>query len=88
MAALHCVADTGIGMTAEQIPLALEPFRQIDSPLSRTEEGTGLGLALVKSLTEQHDGVLDIESAPHKGTRVRVSLPASRTVWTKQAFVA
>ncbi|HEY4124084.1 MAG TPA: histidine kinase dimerization/phospho-acceptor domain-containing protein, partial [Rhizomicrobium sp.] len=37
-----CVADTGIGMTAEQIPLALEPFRQIDSPLSRTEEGTGL----------------------------------------------
>jgi two-component system cell cycle sensor histidine kinase PleC len=80
-----CVADTGIGMTAEQIPLALEPFRQIDSPLSRTEEGTGLGLALVKSLTEQHDGSLEIDSAPHKGTRVRISLPASRTVWQKQA---
>jgi len=80
-----CVADTGIGMTAEQIPLAMEPFRQIDSPLSRTEEGTGLGLALVKSLTEQHDGTLEIDSAPHKGTRVRITLPASRTLWQKQA---
>ncbi|MGN6514388.1 MAG: ATP-binding protein, partial [Rhizomicrobium sp.] len=49
---------------------------------------TGLGLALVKSLTEQHDGVLEIESTPHKGTRVRVNLPASRTLWEKQAFVA
>ncbi|HEY2032449.1 MAG TPA: ATP-binding protein [Rhizomicrobium sp.] len=82
------VSDTGIGMSPEQIPLALEPFQQIDSPLSRTEEGTGLGLALVKALVEQHGGVLDIESALKKGTTVRVMLPASRTLWPKQAFVA
>ncbi|HEY2068575.1 MAG TPA: ATP-binding protein [Rhizomicrobium sp.] len=79
------VADTGIGMTPEQIPLALEPFRQIDSPLSRTEEGTGLGLSLVKALTEQHDGTLEIESAPGRGTTARVLFPARRTVWRQQA---
>ncbi len=69
------VSDSGIGMAAEMIPLALEPFRQIASPLSRKVEGTGLGLSLVKSLTEQHGGSLEIESAPDAGTRVRLSFP-------------
>jgi len=78
------VRDTGIGMTPEQIPMALEPFRQIASPFARNTEGTGLGLALVKSLIECHDGTLAIESALHKGTIVRLTLPAERTVrrWT------
>lgn len=74
------VSDTGIGMTAEQIPLALEPFRQIASPFARNTEGTGLGLALVKSLIECHDGTLDIESTLHKGTTVRLTLPPERTI--------
>ena len=71
------VADTGIGMSPESIPLALEPFRQIDSPMSRTVEGTGLGLSLVKTLVEQHGGTLEIESALDKGTTVRVNFPAA-----------
>ena len=74
------VRDTGIGMTAEQIPLALEPFRQIASPFARNTEGTGLGLALVKSLIECHDGTLDIESALHRGTAVRLILPPERAI--------
>ena len=74
------VTDTGIGMAPEQIPLALEPFRQIASPFARNKEGTGLGLALVKSLVECHDGTLDIASALHKGTTVRLVLPPERTV--------
>jgi two-component system cell cycle sensor histidine kinase PleC len=82
------VADTGIGMSPEQIPLAMEPFRQIGSPMSRTEEGTGLGLALVKAMAEQHGGMIDIESAISKGTTVRVTFPASRTMWASQANVA
>ena len=82
------VTDSGIGMTADQIPQALEPFRQIDSPLSRTQEGTGLGLSLVKALTEQHDGDLAIESAPNRGTSVRVHFPAERTVVTRQNVAA
>ena len=61
------VRDTGIGMSPEQIPLALEPFRQIASPFARNAEGTGLGLALVKSLIECHDGRLEIESALQEG---------------------
>ena len=74
------VRDTGIGMSAEQIPVALEPFRQVASPFARNVEGTGLGLALVKSLIECHDGRLQIESVLHKGTTVRLTLPPERTV--------
>ena len=83
-----CVSDTGIGMTAEQIPLALEPFRQIDSPLSRTAEGTGLGLSLVKALAEQHEATLTIESEANRGTHVAVLFPAARTHWGTRSAVA
>jgi signal transduction histidine kinase len=74
------VADTGIGMAAEQIPVALEPFRQIASPFARNKEGTGLGLALVKSLIECHDGRLEIDSVLNRGTTVCVVLPPARTI--------
>jgi two-component system cell cycle sensor histidine kinase PleC len=74
------VRDTGIGMSPEQIPLALEPFRQVASPFARNVEGTGLGLALVKSLIECHGGRLQIESVLNKGTTVRLTLPPERTV--------
>jgi two-component system cell cycle sensor histidine kinase PleC len=72
------VTDTGVGMAPEAIPIALEPFRQIDSSLSRKFEGTGLGLSLVKSLVEHHQGRLEIESAVDRGTKVRVFFPPSR----------
>lgn len=74
------VADTGIGMAPEAIPQALEPFRQIASPLSRKVEGTGLGLSLVKTLTELHGGRLVIQSALDVGTTVELHFPPSRTV--------
>jgi signal transduction histidine kinase len=82
------VRDTGIGMTPEQIPLALEPFRQISSPFARNTEGTGLGLALVKSLVECHDGSLSIESEINKGTVVKIVLPLARTVRRRTALSA
>ena len=82
------VADTGIGMSPEQIPMALEPFRQVASPFARNAEGTGLGLALVKSLIECHDGRLEIESALHRGTTVRLILPPERTVRRRTALSA
>jgi PAS domain S-box-containing protein len=74
------VADTGIGMSADQIPLALEPFRQIDSALSRRHGGTGLGLPLTRRLVELHGGSLEIASTLNVGTRVTVSLPSERVV--------
>jgi two-component system cell cycle sensor histidine kinase PleC len=70
------VSDTGIGMDAEAIPTALEPFRQIDSPLARKVEGTGLGLSLVKTLMEGHQGELLIDSAKGKGTTVSLCFAA------------
>jgi len=74
------VRDTGIGMTLEQIPQALEAFRQIDSKLSRKYEGTGLGLPLTKHLVELHGGVLAIESKLKVGTTITFTLPPERIV--------
>ena len=74
------VVDTGIGMAAEDIPVALQPFGQLDSALDRKYEGTGLGLPLTKSLVELHGGTLAIESVVGKGTRVTVRFPRDRTL--------
>ncbi len=74
------VRDTGIGMRAEDIPRALEPFSQVDNALSRRFEGTGLGLPLSKKLVELHGGKLAIESTIDRGTTVIVTLPATRTL--------
>jgi signal transduction histidine kinase len=73
-----CVRDTGIGIAPEMIPLVFEPFRQIDSTLSRKYEGTGLGLPLVKKLIELHEGEVRLESISGKGTSVFVAFPATR----------
>jgi len=72
------VCDTGIGIAPEMIPLAFEPFRQVDSVLARRFEGTGLGLPLVKSFVTLHKGGVTIQSALGKGTTVSVSFPKSR----------
>lgn len=76
------IADTGIGMRAEDIPTALEQFRQLESPMNRHYEGTGLGLPLAKALVELHGGVMEIKSEPDKGTAVRVWLPPQRLIST------
>jgi signal transduction histidine kinase/sensor domain CHASE-containing protein len=74
------VADTGIGMSPDEIPLALRPFRQLDSGLARKHGGTGLGLPLVKSRVELHGGSLGIESARGVGTTVTLTFPATRVI--------
>jgi signal transduction histidine kinase len=68
------VADTGIGMAPEDIPVALTPFSQIDSRLARRYAGTGLGLPLTKALVNLHGGTMTIDSAPNRGTTVTVTL--------------
>ena len=74
------VSDTGIGMDADQIEIALSPFGQIEGGLNRKHEGTGLGLPLARSLAELHDGRIEIESAPGAGTTVTVCFPPARLV--------
>ena len=72
------VSDTGIGMSPEEIPVALAPFGQVDSRLARRYEGTGLGLPLTKVLIELHGGSIALDSAPGKGTAVTVTLPLTQ----------
>jgi signal transduction histidine kinase len=74
------VADTGIGMDPRDVPLALQPFQQIDSRLTRRFEGAGLGLPLSKTFVEMHGGTFEITTAPARGTTVRIVLPAGRAV--------
>jgi signal transduction histidine kinase len=75
------VTDNGIGMDPGEIPLALEPFRQLEGTLNRRFEGTGLGLPLARRLTELHGGILEISSTKERGTIATVKLPASRVIF-------
>jgi PAS domain S-box-containing protein len=74
------VVDTGIGMRPEDIPTALEPFRQIEPQINRRHEGVGLGLALTKALVERHGGRLELTSQLGAGTTATIHLPAERVV--------
>ena len=74
------VADTGIGIAANDIPIALERFGQVDSSLERKYEGTGLGLPLSKKLVELHGGCLELESEIGVGTKVTVTFPGERRI--------
>ncbi len=71
---LH-VSDTGIGMTEQEISLAMQPFTQIDNSFSRRFEGTGLGLPLTKALVELHSGELRLQSERGVGTTASITLP-------------
>ncbi|HJS32966.1 MAG TPA: ATP-binding protein [Alphaproteobacteria bacterium] len=72
------VVDTGAGIAADKIALAMAPFGQVESGLNRRFEGTGLGLPLAKALTEAHGGVLALNSSVGVGTTVTVRLPPER----------
>jgi signal transduction histidine kinase len=79
------IVDRGIGMRTEDIPIALEPFRQIDCDSQHAHEGTGLGLPLAKMLIEQHGGTLTVTSALGEGTTVNVAIPGWRIDWVGAA---
>jgi signal transduction histidine kinase len=72
------VKDDGIGIAQKDVKRLLEPFRQADEPLIRKRIGTGLGLALVKSLVELHGGSVALDSVFGEGTTVSLRFPAAR----------
>jgi PAS domain S-box-containing protein len=82
------VCDTGMGMTSDEIAIALQPFGQIDARLERAHEGTGLGLPVAQRLAELHGGSLLIESERGHGTTVSITLPvaksAAETDWARE----
>lgn len=69
------VADTGMGIPAEDLPHVFERFFRVDKARSRRRGGTGLGLALVREITELHSGRVHIASEINVGTTVTVELP-------------
>ena len=69
------ITDTGIGMTEQELALAVQPFTQIDNTLARRYDGTGLGLPLTRALVELHGGSLLLDSRPGYGTTATVALP-------------
>ena len=72
--AVH-IADSGIGISEENIKRLAQPFQQVDSGQSKDIEGTGLGLSLSKSLVELHGGTFTIQSELGRGTVITFTLP-------------
>jgi signal transduction histidine kinase len=74
------VCDTGIGISEENKDILFHPFKQIDSFYSRQHEGTGLGLALVSKFVEMHNGNIDVDSKPGKGSCFTVNIPVKKNI--------
>ncbi|AKL97009.1 sensor histidine kinase ResE [Clostridium aceticum] len=72
------VKDTGIGIPEEQLETIFERFRQVDTSLSRKNEGSGIGLSLVKALVEMQKGTITVKSQLGVGTEFTIELPANK----------
>ena len=69
------VSDTGVGIDPEELPKIFDKFYRVKHAKTRQVMGTGLGLAIVKGVVESHNGTIDVESVPNKGTTFRILLP-------------
>ena len=74
------IRDSGVGMTPEELKVAMSPFGQVDGSRARWREGAGLGLPIARSLVELHGGELKIMSTKGQGTEVAVILPPATKV--------
>ena len=74
------VKDTGIGIKASDTKRIFEPFVQVEDAMSRTQQGTGLGLPLVRKIMSLHGGTVELESTVGEGTTVSATFPKSRFV--------
>ncbi len=87
------VWDKGIGIAPENFERLFQAFVQIDARLARQYEGTGLGLALVRRMSELHGGSISVESTPGQGSRFTITLPwqspdTLRSAATPAAFIS
>jgi signal transduction histidine kinase len=71
------VADTGPGISAEDLPRVFERFFRVDASRSRDDGGTGIGLAIARSVVEAHGGRIWAESEPGKGSTFTFELPVA-----------
>ncbi|NLX10128.1 MAG: GAF domain-containing protein, partial [Chloroflexi bacterium] len=71
------VIDTGIGISAQNLPLVFERFRQVDQSHTRRVGGTGLGLAITRQLVQMHGGDIWVESEPGVGSNFSFTIPVA-----------
>ena len=86
--AVVTVADTGIGVPAREMPRLFERFHRIENARSRSNEGSGIGLALVQELVQLHGGAITASSAEGKGTAFTIRLPFGHAHLAADAIVA
>ncbi len=77
------VEDTGIGIAPDKLATIWEPFSQVDTSASRSFSGVGLGLSICRKLVERLDGVIDVSSAPGRGSCFRILLPVTFHPWAE-----
>jgi len=73
------VSDTGIGIPTDQLDKIFDRFHRIENTEGRSQEGTGIGLAMVKELVKLHQGSIQVESEPGKGSSFIVTLPTGKS---------
>lgn len=74
------IIDNGVGMTDDELEIAMTPFGQVDGSRTRWREGTGLGLPIARALVDLHGGRIKINSTRGTGTTVSVMLPSRHLV--------
>ena len=72
------IKDTGVGILPDELPKIFDKFYRVKHPKTRQVLGTGLGLSIVKGIVQAHNGTIDVESVPDKGTTFRILLPIIR----------
>jgi signal transduction histidine kinase len=82
------VEDTGTGMSADQLELIFERFRQVDGSSTRRAGGTGLGLTITKQFVEMHGGEIGVNSEVGYGTNFWFVLPTATDYAAMQAHPA
>ncbi|OPG08782.1 SpoIIE family protein phosphatase [Microbispora sp. GKU 823] len=86
--AVVTVTDTGIGVPADEVPRLFERFHRIENARSRSNEGSGIGLALVQELVGLHGGTITADSAEGEGTRFTIRLPYGSAHLPAEAITA
>jgi PAS domain S-box-containing protein len=74
-----CVSDTGVGIPSADLPKMFQRFHRVKNARSRTNEGTGIGLAFVQELVRLHSGEVTVDSQEGRGTTFTVSIPAGKS---------
>lgn len=74
------ISDTGMGIAAEELPNIFEPFYRVDKSRSREIGGSGLGLSIVKTIIDKHDGTITVTSIQNVGTNFQIMLPSKKHI--------